>query len=172
MEVVDKMDENYLWVDSLCILHYDDTDNKSFINCMATIYDKANMTIIALCGEDAYAGLPGVREDKPRLRQQEIEIKDISMLSVMIPAGWDDVYNLGKTEWMTRAWTHQETLHSCRRLVFGRKQFFLSVASLFYARMLLHLQGYISLVRLLYEGTASVYRYISGKSLLRTRRTN
>ncbi|PMD51481.1 uncharacterized protein K444DRAFT_486377, partial [Hyaloscypha bicolor E] len=60
MELVDNMDEHYLWVDSLCILQDDDADQKRFINRMRTIYRAADMTIIALCGEDAYAGLPGV----------------------------------------------------------------------------------------------------------------
>jgi hypothetical protein len=122
MTVVDMMEEDYLWVDSLCILQDDDADKKRFINRMATIYREADMTIIALCGEDAYAGLPGVREDRPRIRQQEIKIKGISMLPVMMPTSWADAYKLGETRWTTRAWTHQETLLSRRRLIFGREQ--------------------------------------------------
>lgn len=122
MKVVNDMNKDYLWVDSLCILQDDDADKMRFINCMGTIYREADMTIIALCGEDAYAGLPGVREDKPRIRQQEIEIKGILMFPVMMPTGWADAYKLGETEWKTRAWTHQETLLSRRRLIFGREQ--------------------------------------------------
>lgn len=121
MEVVDNMDEDYLWVDSLCILQDDDADKKRFINRMGTIHWEADMTIIALCSEDSYAGLLGVREDRPRIRQQ-IEIKGISMLPVMIPTGWADAYKLGETRWTTRAWTHQEPLLSRCQLIFGRKQ--------------------------------------------------
>jgi hypothetical protein len=122
MEVVDNMDERYLWVDSLCILQDCDADKKHFINRMGTIYRAADMTIIALCGEDAYAGLPGVRKDRPRIRQQEITINDVSMLPVMMPTGWAETYKVGETKWTTRAWTHQETLLSRRRLIFGREQ--------------------------------------------------
>jgi hypothetical protein len=67
--VVDSMGEQYLWVDSLCILQDDDSDKKRMINRMGTIYRDADMTIVGLCGEDAYAGLPGVRADKPRIHQ-------------------------------------------------------------------------------------------------------
>ncbi|KAK4158895.1 HET-domain-containing protein [Cladorrhinum sp. PSN259] len=122
MEVVDNMDGRYLWVDSLCILQDCDVDKKRFINRMGTIYRAADMTIIALCGEDAYAGLPGVRKDRSRIRQQKITIDDVSMLPVMMPTGWAETYKLGETKWTTRAWTHQETLLSRRRLVFGREQ--------------------------------------------------
>jgi hypothetical protein len=44
------------------------------------------------------------------------------MLPVMMPTGWAEAYKVGETKWTTRAWTHQETLLSRRRLVFGREQ--------------------------------------------------
>jgi hypothetical protein len=122
IEVVRKMGKKFLWVDSLCILQDDEADQKRFISRMGTIYRAADITIIALCGDNAYAGLPGVQKDKPRLRQQEINIKGVSMLPVMMPTGWADAYKLGETKWITRAWTHQETLLSRRRLIFGREQ--------------------------------------------------
>jgi len=111
------MDETYLWVDSLCILQDDEADQTRFINRMGSIYRMAELTIIALCGEDAYAGLPGVREDRPRICQQEITIRGTRMLPVTMPTGWSDAYKLAETKW-----THQETLLSRRRLVFGREQ--------------------------------------------------
>ncbi|KAH7154675.1 heterokaryon incompatibility protein-domain-containing protein [Fusarium sp. MPI-SDFR-AT-0072] len=48
MEVVENMDEQYLWVDCLCILQGCDADKKLFINRMGTIYRAADITIIAL----------------------------------------------------------------------------------------------------------------------------
>jgi hypothetical protein len=122
MTVVTEMNGNYLWVDSLCILQDDDADKKRFISHMGTIYRQADMTIIGLCGDDAYAGLPGVRKYRPRMRQQEMKIKGTSVLPVMMLTGWAEAYKLGETRWTTRGWTHQETLLSRRRLVFGREQ--------------------------------------------------
>ncbi|KAF2034549.1 heterokaryon incompatibility [Setomelanomma holmii] len=103
IEVVEKMGNRYLWVDSLCIIQDDEFDQKRFIDRMGTIYQQADLTIVALCGEDAYAGLPGVRKDKPRMRQRGIEIKGVSMLPVMMPTGWAETYKLAETKWTTRA---------------------------------------------------------------------
>lgn len=122
INVMAQLEKNYLWVDSLCILQDDKADQARFISRMGTIYQQADVTIIALCGEDAYAGLPGVREDAPRIEQQGITVKGVSILPVMMPTGWGDAYKLGETKWTTRAWTHQETLLSRRRLIFGREQ--------------------------------------------------
>jgi hypothetical protein len=131
IDVVEQMGDKYLWVDSLCIVQDDESDQKRFIR-MGTIYGQADLTIIALCGEDAYAGLPGVRKEKPRMRQQEIEIEGVSMLPVMMPTGWAETYKLAETKFTTRAWTNQETLLSRRRLVFGREQAYFICQSIWF----------------------------------------
>ncbi|KAK5659616.1 hypothetical protein OQA88_820 [Cercophora sp. LCS_1] len=55
-----KLGMRYLWVDSLCLLQ-NDADLKRGVNMMDHIYERAWLTVIAACGHDANAGLPGVR---------------------------------------------------------------------------------------------------------------
>ena len=65
------LNERYLWVDSLCILQDDDVDKLLFIPYMSSIYGAAEITIIAASGDNANAGLPGVRPST-RSRQQTV----------------------------------------------------------------------------------------------------
>lgn len=63
--------EQYLWVDSLCLIHdqqfrYHDADK---------IYARAALTVVAASGHDANAGLPGVRKGSRTFRQEIEEIK-------------------------------------------------------------------------------------------------
>jgi len=55
------MGERYLWVDALCIIQDDSMDKEWQIARMGSIYSSAVFTIVAACGVDADAGLPGVR---------------------------------------------------------------------------------------------------------------
>jgi hypothetical protein len=62
--------ERYLWVDSLCLVHdqqfqYRDADK---------IYARAALTVVAGSGQDANAGLPGVRKGSRAFRQEVEEI--------------------------------------------------------------------------------------------------
>ncbi|KAF2820563.1 hypothetical protein CC86DRAFT_428281 [Ophiobolus disseminans] len=69
IEVCRKLDQKYLWVDSLCNCpgRYDTPESKAAqLDQMARIYQQANFTTIALAGDDASYGLPGTfRSVKP-----------------------------------------------------------------------------------------------------------
>lgn len=56
-----EMGERYLWVDALCIIQDDSMDKEWQIARIGSIYSSAVFTIVAACGVDADAGLPGVR---------------------------------------------------------------------------------------------------------------
>jgi hypothetical protein len=55
----------YLWVDALCILH--DRPAQSALcdthlaQQMCSIYESADLTVVAAAGKDSWAGLPGIR---------------------------------------------------------------------------------------------------------------
>lgn len=59
--VVRRLDERFLWVDALCIVQDDLNSKHSDIRRMDAIYSHAVVTLIALSGSNADAGLPGVR---------------------------------------------------------------------------------------------------------------
>lgn len=52
--------QQYLWVDSLCIVQDDDTFKERYIPRMHLIYQSSLATIVATAGKDANKGLPGI----------------------------------------------------------------------------------------------------------------
>ena len=58
--LVRSLSERFLWVDALCIVQDDDMRKQNDIKQMDIIYGKAYATIMAVHGESASAGLPGV----------------------------------------------------------------------------------------------------------------
>ncbi|KIW85443.1 hypothetical protein Z517_00833 [Fonsecaea pedrosoi CBS 271.37] len=108
----------FLWVDSLCI-DQDDQDMKDFlIDRMHTIYMNAKVTIIAAAGDDANAGLPGVRpgtrtDDRPTVRLQGIEFTTNHLPAKQL---------ITRSAWWTRAWTFQEGWLSPRCFIFTAEE--------------------------------------------------
>jgi hypothetical protein len=67
MAFVARLNQRYLWVDSLCIVQDDHVEKHDQIGFMHEIYTAAYATIVQHSGCDADAGLPGVREGSPSL---------------------------------------------------------------------------------------------------------
>jgi hypothetical protein len=61
MELVARLGERYLWMDSLCIVQDDLESKHKQVLQMAAIYSAAHVTIVAAAGEDTNAGLLSVR---------------------------------------------------------------------------------------------------------------
>ena len=75
MQVVQEIGIRYLWVDSLCIVQDGDTGEKpEYISKMDLVYGAAFVTVIAARGQNAHAGLPGVRRGTREYRQPIEEI--------------------------------------------------------------------------------------------------
>ncbi|KAK7183199.1 hypothetical protein DPSP01_011424 [Paraphaeosphaeria sporulosa] len=103
----------YLWVDRFCIVQDDEPERKTVqLNQMGAIYRGAAFTVVALAGDDADCGLPGVSE--PRTSVQLIfTFADMCMCQGVRPLRWHIHYS----EWYDRGWTFQE-LHASSRCLF------------------------------------------------------
>jgi hypothetical protein len=92
----------YVWIDSICIVQDDDEDKMRLIPTMDLLYDNAFLTIVAASGNDANAGLPGVRKDS-RGRQQVIEEVKTG-LRLISPKHVTD--SVDQSVWESRGWTY------------------------------------------------------------------
>ncbi|KAJ4286805.1 factor activating pos9 [Kalmusia sp. IMI 367209] len=118
------MDERYLWTDSLCIMQDDEIqmDNGAWTNAdklaqipnMNIIYGASALTIIAACGTDSNAGLPGVYASSTRTSQTVGKIGDQIFVSIQD----DPMDTFWKSIWCSRAWTFQEFLLSKQHMIF------------------------------------------------------
>lgn len=101
MLLVSRFDERYLWVDSLCIMQ-DDAENKhDQIALMDVIYQKAILTIVAVSGKNAGAGLPGVRVGSRNVLQYIEHIQGLVLVNSLTTPS----YGVDQSIWNARAWT-------------------------------------------------------------------
>jgi hypothetical protein len=117
MEVVKAVGEKYLWVDALCILQ--DENSQEQQNQMANmdrIYARALFTIVAADGAHANLGLSGISRPRSPPVNQIVEELDHG-IHVMYPIRVPQ--DLGTSIWNTRAWTFQEKLLSRRLMIFS-----------------------------------------------------
>ncbi len=120
--LVAQMGERYLWVDALCIVQDDPISKHSQIAAMDKIYTSAILTVVAAAGDNANAGLPGVRLGR-RHAPQHVEKVQETLLVTTLPSMSDVVDD---STWNHRAWTFQERVLSCRMLIFAAQQVYFS----------------------------------------------
>lgn len=136
IDLVARIGERYLWVDALCILQDSSEDKSIQIPQMYSIYSKATLTVVAASGEDADAGLPGVRSDPRRTTKFALDLEDIRVTIRATTKLWYTPYNIGFREnylsdckYLSRAWTMQEAFLSRRTLVFTKGQVYWECAT-------------------------------------------
>jgi len=100
MRLTKDLGEHYLWVDCLCIVQDDYTAKQDTINKMNLLYENALLTIIAATGDNADAGLPGVRPNTRVLNQESAIITED--LKLIAP---HSLKVLERSTWASRAWT-------------------------------------------------------------------
>ncbi|KAK7179635.1 heterokaryon incompatibility protein [Paraphaeosphaeria sporulosa] len=118
MTLVRSLGEQYLWVDTMCIIQDDVINKATAITQMSSIYSCAVATIICFSGNSADAGLSGI---SPTTRNKS---------AVYIAPGLSVIkrpnLKLDSTEteyiYHTRAWTFQEQLLSNRSIIFLEEQ--------------------------------------------------
>ncbi|KAF5980922.1 hypothetical protein FCOIX_4568 [Fusarium coicis] len=110
----------YLWVDVLCLLQNDTEDLELGVNVMDLVYERAWLTVVAACGRDANARLPGVQEGTRDGSLNTFEIvPGIEMGIVTVLDGL-----LERSVYSSRAWTFQEQVLSRRGLYFIENKVF------------------------------------------------
>jgi hypothetical protein len=121
MLLTKKLGQRYLWVDSLCIIQDEDADKARFIPRMNTIYNQAELTIVAAAGDNANAGLPGLL---PGTRKQQVSLAahGVPILRTLHAEPNDFDHYLSYTTWNSRGWTMQERALSRRALIFTSQQ--------------------------------------------------
>ncbi|KAJ9605904.1 hypothetical protein H2200_009753 [Cladophialophora chaetospira] len=108
------LDMPYLWVDSICIAQDNQEMKDYLIQRMNHIYMKAKFTIIAAAGQDANAGLPGVRAGT-RIDERTI----VNLHGTEFTTNHPPVKRLiTESVWFKRAWTYQEGWLSPRCFIF------------------------------------------------------
>ncbi|KAH7176206.1 heterokaryon incompatibility protein-domain-containing protein [Dactylonectria macrodidyma] len=117
--VVRNLGMKYLWVDQYCINQDDDQEKELMIGRMDEIYEHAEATIVAVYGENAECGLPGV--SIPRIPQPRLQTSCWQFISSCPPI--KTVIN--RSIWATRGWTYQEARLSRRCLFFTEHQVYL-----------------------------------------------
>ena len=117
MLLCERLEEAYLWVDSLCIMQ-NTSEALDQIKRMDSIYQSSKFTIVAAHGIDSEAGLPGVRPSSRILEQRVIDVRGLKLANVLPQF----TYSVDNSLWNTRGWTYQERLLSERKLVFTSDQ--------------------------------------------------
>lgn len=121
VNVTKSLGYRYLWIDKLCIDQRNKTEKHQQIQQMDTIYEKAQLTIIAAAGDDdddENYGLPGVTSARALWPEKTPVSGDLSITwTAKDPYG-----EIRKSVWSTRGWTFQEAVLSPRRLVFVEDQ--------------------------------------------------
>ncbi|KAK1827473.1 HET-domain-containing protein [Podospora conica] len=124
IDLVEKMGERFLWVDSLCLVQNDAADLKLGTTVMDLVYAESTLTVIAASGHDANAGLPGVHHGTRRPSQQLRVIG--GGLTMGVHTTLTDLVK--RTVYNTRAWTYQEQHLSRRSLFFVDNKIFFRCA--------------------------------------------
>ncbi|KAL5321428.1 hypothetical protein ACEPPN_009386 [Leptodophora sp. 'Broadleaf-Isolate-01'] len=105
----------YLWVDSLCIVQDDDSEEKiKAFKMMDLVYSAADLVIVVAGNADAYTGIRGLHSGSRGFRQAIEEVAP--GLRLAFKSHWAD--DTVGTAYETRGWTFQETHFANRSLVF------------------------------------------------------
>jgi hypothetical protein len=110
----------YLWIDRLCINQSDEEEKAYLISRMTTIYEEADLTIVAAAGSGASHGLPGIRSTH-RKPQPKYKLDSGTLLLSTLPDPRHDIF---KSNYWKRGWTYQEGVLSKRRIAFTDHQIY------------------------------------------------
>ena len=102
IQVCQRMDFHYLWVDALCIIQDDEDDKSIQLQQMDQIYSLATLTLINASDADASDGVACLRSRSPEHFTCRID----GVRFVTTEPRLEDV--LKRSQWFSRGWTYQE----------------------------------------------------------------
>ncbi|KAL2197040.1 heterokaryon incompatibility [Corynascus similis CBS 632.67] len=123
MELARRLGEQYLWVDSLCIVQDDDDEKREELAHMGSIYANAYVTVVAAGGTTAFSGLRGIENATPPMARAAAQKGTVPeyLLHGRAYAITRNIEALQRrlraSTWNSRAWTFQEQIFSRRLLV-------------------------------------------------------
>ncbi|KAM0547572.1 hypothetical protein ACHAPJ_010316 [Fusarium lateritium] len=132
ISICKRLDIDYLWIDSLCIIQDEESDLIEFIEQMDLIYNESVLTIIAASGLSADSGIPGLRPGTRTLEQRPIEARGVPLIDcvdyrmIRHQTKFQEPEWISGTPWAQRAWTFQEALVTRRLLFFTAEQVYWS----------------------------------------------
>lgn len=118
LTVTTKLGYRYLWVDRYCIDQEDAESVSHQVGQMDEVYHGADLTIIAAAGDSGDDGLTGANKALCDLRNMALVEGNGGPSSRSEDFCPKQAIRLSK--WASRGWTFQESLLSCRRLVFTK----------------------------------------------------
>ena len=116
IDLVRKIRERYLWVDSLCITQDDDDHKMGQIRLMDQIYNNAVAVIVCATGENAEVGLVGFRSFSRKWTQYTAAIQGLTVANYAERT--NTLEEIWGSKWRSRAWTFQEEMLARRQLTF------------------------------------------------------
>ncbi|KAL8864448.1 MAG: hypothetical protein Q9174_007350, partial [Haloplaca sp. 1 TL-2023] len=122
MKLTRSIGLRYLWVDCLCIIQDDPKDTTCQIAAMDQIYSLASLTIAAVSGDSASAGLSGSSTLPRSYRQHIAQVQGMNLAHR--PRSFEAAVN--ESVWNSRAWTFQERVMSHRLLFVAEQRCFFS----------------------------------------------
>ncbi|CAM1507782.1 Fc.00g046300.m01.CDS01 [Cosmosporella sp. VM-42] len=111
--LVKKIGLRYLWVDALCLLQNDSKDLQEGVQVMDLVYERSWLAIVAACGHNADAGLPGVQSETRKTTRLTLQV--LPGISLGVYTRLDQL--IKGTVYNSRAWTFQEQV-LCRRAIY------------------------------------------------------
>ncbi|KAK1835138.1 heterokaryon incompatibility protein-domain-containing protein [Podospora conica] len=107
--------EQFLWVDSICIVQDDDGDKGRQISLMDQVYGAASWTLVLAGGDSAGSGIGGLENGSRCVKQNTADYSQDLTLVQLLPSCSQAIEG---TVWNSRGWTYQERLLSNRCLFF------------------------------------------------------
>ena len=117
--LTEQLGERYLRVDAFCVNQHDPHHRQEQIDCMDLVYQCAYLTIIALDGSNADAGLAGISRDLKQVSQPQVRSHLSPLMATHLPAAWA---TSSASPWDKRAWTLQESLLARRSIILDCNQ--------------------------------------------------